>query len=32
MLRISCPIKTSKEWIELLEKSNGNEEVELDKW
>ena len=32
MLRISCPIKTSKEWIKLLEKSNGNEEVALDEW
>jgi len=32
MLRISCPIKTSKQWIDLLEKCNGNEQEAYEKW
>lgn len=29
---LSCPIKTSKEWVDLLDSVNGNEERALELW
>jgi hypothetical protein len=29
---LGCPIKTSKQWIALLEKHNGNEEKAYEEW
>ncbi len=29
---LGCPIKTSKQWIDLLEKHNGNEEKAYEEW